>query len=197
MGWGTEPIACITLALGIWITGGLHLDGLMDTADGLGAGEYKCKEAMRDSRVGASGAQALTIVLLIQLAALIELDSLAPIAIPIATFWGRVSPLWAIGNFQYLHNTGSGLSHHVYWKGLKEIVPSLLIILIIFLSLSIIKNDFNYSQLIIICSAIGIFPAIIVPEFLGRRLGGHSGDSYGASVVFVETFILLLFAVIL
>ncbi|MED5164462.1 MAG: adenosylcobinamide-GDP ribazoletransferase, partial [Cyanobacteriota bacterium] len=43
----------------------------------------------------------------------------------------------------------------------------------------------------------GVLPVFLVPEVLGRRLGGHSGDSYGASVVLVETFTLLLLAVLL
>ena len=67
MGWSKEPLALLTIGIGLWMTGGLHLDGLMDTADGLAAGKDRCLEAMRDSRVGSSGVQALTLVLLIQL----------------------------------------------------------------------------------------------------------------------------------
>ena len=52
---------------GIWITGGLHFDGLMDTADGIAAGPEKCLFAMQDSRVGASGVLALIIILLVQI----------------------------------------------------------------------------------------------------------------------------------
>ena len=38
----------------------------------------------------------------------------------------------------------------------------------------------------------GLVPALLVPLWLGRRLGGHSGDSYGASVEWAETLALLL-----
>jgi adenosylcobinamide-GDP ribazoletransferase len=41
---------------------------------------------------------------------------------------------------------------------------------------------------------LGIGPAVLVPLWLGRRLGGHSGDSYGACVEWVETLALLLMA---
>ena len=36
--WPTTSIALIVIALNAWLTGGLHLDGLIDTADGFAAG---------------------------------------------------------------------------------------------------------------------------------------------------------------
>ncbi|MFN5466180.1 MAG: adenosylcobinamide-GDP ribazoletransferase, partial [Cyanobacteriota bacterium] len=38
----------------------------------------------------------------------------------------------------------------------------------------------------------GALPALLVPRWLGRRLGGHSGDSYGACVEWTEMLALLL-----
>ena len=197
MGWTKEPLALLCIVVGIWITGGLHLDGLMDTADGLAAGENRYLEAMQDSRVGASGVLALTMVLLIQLAALIKLDSFAPVAIPIATFWGRCAPLWAIGKFSYLHQNGSASFHKLHWKKWKEIIPSFLILIIFFILLqSIHIHTINHLYLKI-ATAIGIMPALIIPDLLGRKLRGHTGDSYGASVVLVETFMFLFLAILL
>jgi adenosylcobinamide-GDP ribazoletransferase len=40
----------------------------------------------------------------------------------------------------------------------------------------------------------GLLPALVVPLWLGRRLGGHSGDSYGACVEWSEALTLLLSA---
>jgi adenosylcobinamide-GDP ribazoletransferase len=65
----------LVLALGFWLTGGIHADGVMDTADGLAAGE-RALEAMDDSRVGASGVLALVQVLLLRAAALLTLAEL-------------------------------------------------------------------------------------------------------------------------
>ena len=42
----------------------------------------------------------------------------------------------------------------------------------------------------------GTLVALLVPEWLGRRLGGHTGDSYGATVVLTEAFILLMSALL-
>ena len=39
-------------------------------------------------------------------------------------------------------------------------------------------------------------PALTVPLWLGRRLGGHSGDSYGACVEWTEALSLLLAGVL-
>jgi adenosylcobinamide-GDP ribazoletransferase len=39
---------------------------------------------------------------------------------------------------------------------------------------------------------IGLLPAVVVPWRLGRQLGGHSGDSYGACVEWTLSWSLLL-----
>jgi adenosylcobinamide-GDP ribazoletransferase len=90
------PLAqvALLLALALWLTGGLHMDGAMDTADGLAAGE-RLLEAMDDSRVGASGAQALALLLLLRGAALACLGAAAPLALLWAAVWGRVAEVSA------------------------------------------------------------------------------------------------------
>ena len=52
------------------ITGGLHLDGLADTVDGLGGGKTpeERRLIMKDSRVGAFGVLSLILVLLLKFA---------------------------------------------------------------------------------------------------------------------------------
>ena len=195
--WPKESIVLITLSIGYWITGGLHLDGLIDTADGIAAGKDKLKEAMKDSRVGAIGVQVFALILAIQIACLLKIDIFTPLIIPIATFWGRVSPLWAIGNFKYLHREEQGNFHKKNWVNyLNELTPSILTIVFICFILLFKSITINGYYLLLFIS-LGIIPTFIIPELLGKRLGGHSGDSYGASVVIVETCILLFSAIIL
>jgi adenosylcobinamide-GDP ribazoletransferase len=43
---------------------------------------------------------------------------------------------------------------------------------------------------------LGLLPAVLVPLELGRRLGGHSGDSYGACVEWTVSWSLLLMGLI-
>ena len=195
--WPKEALALLSLGVGILITGGLHLDGLMDTADGLAAGKKKCIEAMQDSRVGAAGVQAMALILLIQLSALIKLDSLAPVAIPIATFWGRCAPFWAIEKFSYLHRDGSAAFHQLHWKRWKDLIPTFLILFMTYSILYFAPSTLMQRIPLIFGISLGILPAFLVPDLLGKRLGGHSGDSYGASLVISETFMLLALAIIL
>ena len=191
-GWDVNALALISIAIGMYVTGGLHIDGLIDTADGIAAGKEKCLEAMTDSRVGASGVTAILIVVLLQLAGLLTLDMFSPLALPIASFWGRCSPLIAIQFFPYLHSKQKKSFHHSQWKGLIEFIPTtILLIMILCLAINIpieLKSQINLFAFILL----GIFPCLIVPIALGKRLGGHTGDSYGASVVIVETITLLM-----
>jgi adenosylcobinamide-GDP ribazoletransferase len=174
----------VVLALGLSLTGGLHVDGVMDTADGLGAGP-RALEAMADSRVGASGVQALVVLLLLRAAGLLCLAAAAPASLLWAAFWGRVAPLLAMQWFPYLREQGSAGFHRQHWRGLAaELVPALLVLL---LALALgAWLGWPPPQLV------GLVPAVLVPLWLGRRLGGHSGDSYGACVEWAESLALLL-----
>jgi adenosylcobinamide-GDP ribazoletransferase len=194
--WGglqahVPPLArvCLVLAAALLLTGGLHMDGAMDTADGLAAGE-RLLEAMRDSRVGASGAQALAVLLLLKAGALASLDAAAPWALVWAALWGRMAPLLAMAWFPYLHARGTAGFHRQHWAGLlAEARPGLLAIAGLTL-LSLARG----------CppaGLVGLLPALVVPGWLGRRLGGHSGDSYGACVEWTEALALLLNAAVL
>ncbi len=64
--------AVLTLAAGVALTGGLHEDGLADTADGLGGGRTPAGKIkiMRDSRIGNFGALALMLGLAMRATAL-------------------------------------------------------------------------------------------------------------------------------
>ncbi len=191
--WSNITISLITVGIGIWITGGLHIDGLIDTADGIAAGPQKCLEAMRDSRVGAAGVQSFSLVMLLQLASLIELGELAPYSFPIACFWGRCSALFAIGNFKYLDKQKSQSFHQKYWQGnLKEFIPSLVIIFMSILYIIFSPLQKEKALLALYFLSIGTIPSLIIPFYLARKIKGHNGDSYGASVVLVETSTFLL-----
>ena len=84
--WPDISVALISFAISVVITGGLHIDGLMDTADGIGAGPSKRVEAMKDSRVGAIGVQSLIIILILSLYLIYILKdpfrSLVPLHLP-------------------------------------------------------------------------------------------------------------------
>lgn len=71
------PAAALAVAATLLATGCLHEDGLADTADGFGGGNSREQKLaiMRDSRIGTYGVCALTIALLLRVAALASLPS--------------------------------------------------------------------------------------------------------------------------
>jgi adenosylcobinamide-GDP ribazoletransferase len=190
------PLAQIplVLALGIALSGGLHLDGAMDTADGLAAGPERCLEAMDDSRVGASGVQAFVLLVLLRVGALALLAPQAPAALLGAAVWGRVAPLIAMQTFPYLRpQGGTAAFHRRHWRGwARELAPSLLLLGL----LSGIALGLGWPLWVGLGWG-GLLPALLVPWALGRRLGGHSGDSYGACVEWTQSLCLLLWGLLL
>jgi adenosylcobinamide-GDP ribazoletransferase len=71
-------IACTVAS--VWLTGGFHEDGLADTADGLGGhvSRERALEIMKDSRIGAYGAMALVLALLMKISLLALLGEVDP-----------------------------------------------------------------------------------------------------------------------
>ncbi len=193
--WGLEgrvPLVAqvaLVLALGLWLSGGLHMDGVMDSADGLAAGD-RCLEAMADSRVGASGVQALVLVLLLRTAALALLGTAAPMALVWAAVCGRVAPLPAMAWFPYLRPGGSAAFHRAHGAPLAmELLPTLLL-----LPGLLLLPWPGLAPWPVPTGLVALVPALLVPVALGRRLGGHSGDTYGACVEWTESVGLLLIA---
>jgi len=99
------------LAAGYLITGGLHLDGLMDTFDGIFAGKKKRLKAMKDSKVGSFGVQSLVFITLIQIGCILKIQNQIIIVLPICLFWGRFSNLFFIEKFKYKSYKKRSISH--------------------------------------------------------------------------------------
>ncbi len=91
-------LAMMLLAL---LTGGLHLDGLADTADGLGSRRPapQALEIMRRSDAGPFGVAALVLVLLVQVCALASLPpGRGAAALVLAAVTSRVAVVLATGS---------------------------------------------------------------------------------------------------
>ena len=196
--WSVYASVSICLASGYLITGGLHLDGLMDTFDGIFAGKNKCLKAMKDSQVGAFGVQSLFFITLIQIACLIKVQNQIIIILPICLFWGRFSTLIYIDKFKYITLETKSISHKKYWNGFKKESLVSLIFICIFVIYNLTVN--NPVQFIIqktFLLFIGFFISYLIPKILGSKIGGFTGDACGASVVLVETTMLFIHAVLL
>ena len=196
--WSVYASVPICLASGYLITGGLHLDGLMDTFDGIFAGKNKCLKAMKDSQVGAFGVQSLFFITLIQIACLIKVQNQILIILPICLFWGRFSTLIYIDKFKYITLETKSISHKKYWNGFKkESLVSLIFICIFVIYYLTVNNPVQFIIQKTFLLFIGFFISYLIPKILGSKIGGFTGDACGASVVLVETTMLFIHAVLL
>ena len=190
--WSPIASAIICLVSGYVLTGGLHIDGLMDTFDGIYANKKKRLKAMKDSRVGSFGVLAMFIFSLIQLASIIQLENNLIYSLPICLFWGRFSTLIYIEKFKYISYKSKTLSHKKYWRGLKkEAFISILFLLIIvtfnFSTYSSFQEIIKNISLLLI----SLFCSFQIPQILGKKIGGFNGDSCGACIIICETILLL------
>ena len=196
--WPIFASASICITSGFLITGGLHIDGLMDTFDGLYAGKDKFIKAMKDSRVGAFGVQSIILITLIQLASLMKIDEEIFHVLPICLFWGRFSTLIYIDKFKYFNYKRRSFSHQKYWRGLRKESSISIFILILLASSNLIVSDsyiILFKKLLLLF--IGLLCTWIIPILLGNKTGGVNGDTCGASVVLTETIMLFIYAIAL
>lgn len=182
--------AVLDVSCWVYLTGGLHLDGLMDTADGFGS--YRDRERtiqiMKDSRVGAMGVLAGILVLLLKVSTLYYLLQShvwdGAFAWASAVMIARFAAVVAIFMFPYAKVEGMG-------RGLKE---SLTIWRINLASICAILPMIWWWE----WEGILLFGLVFVLTWLfGRvavsRIGGCTGDIYGALIEGVEVAVLLFF----
>lgn len=172
------------------ITGGLHFDGLMDTADGIFAHQNteKTLEIMKDSRVGNFGVLTGIIFLLIKITSLINLQpKLTILALLLLPLIARYCELYAIGKFKYLRNSGAGKIWHDTTTFTKDQTLGMICIFMT-TGACILHLSINALYLLPLTLSIGIFTG----HALNKILGGHTGDTYGAVVEITESIGLLL-----
>lgn len=172
------------LIIVVWIilTAGLHLDGLMDTADGLFSGQDRegKLEIMRDSRVGAMGVIALTAVLILKLSFLNSLSSADKMWIlAICPAFGRAMMVLAIYFFPYARS-GAGLGRSFAEQA------SWVHILIALVTLAAGTLGLGGSTGLILLG-LAFIPVALVTGWTARQLGGLTGDNYGAICELSET----------
>jgi adenosylcobinamide-GDP ribazoletransferase len=179
------PVAVLVIAAGALLTGGLHLDGVMDTADGVFGGNSPEQRLaiMHDSRVGAFGVVAGVVVLLGQFACLSELTGQARLlALIAAGTIGRWTMLIALALFPAARPAGTGAT---FQSGVTRGMALLGTLLVGALALLA-------GPLGLLAMAAGLAIAVGVGRALTPRLGGLTGDSYGAIAIVIETAVLFI-----
>lgn len=181
-----EVAAMLLVALWAALTGGLHLDGLADTCDGLGGGwsSERALSIMRDARSGPYGVTGIVLVLGLKAAALASLpDGLVWRTLVVAPVLGRAGPLLLIRLCPPARPEGAG---HSFAAGARW--PTLLAGGLVAAAVSVAT-----------LGAWGALPlgaagaaAWGLAVYLRRRLGGFTGDTLGALVETTEAGILTL-----
>lgn len=169
----------------LWLTGALHMDGLMDTADGVFShrNRERMLEIMQDSRVGNFGALTGFCTVLLKVAALHSLKGVAlPIILLLAPVWGRWAEFFAIGRFQYAKPEGKGKIWHDSTKYPFDLIPATIAPLAVTGILTYLGFEFAG-----LYAVVALLTGMFVSYYLNFRLGGHTGDTYGAVVELTET----------
>jgi adenosylcobinamide-GDP ribazoletransferase len=186
--------SAIVVAGWVALTGGLHLDGAMDTADGLAVLDPQRRLAvMADSHTGAFGAMAAVIILLLKVAALAEIATHRWFVLALVAGWGRWGQVVAIVRYPYLKLEGKGAFHKVALRSRWEVMPTLVLLL----SLSAIQGALSPVLWLSvgIASFGGSAIAMMTGLWFNRQLGGHTGDTYGAVVEWTEALLLCLLTI--
>ncbi|BAQ63054.1 cobalamin synthase [Geminocystis sp. NIES-3708] len=185
------PLTKAVLITGFWIflTGGLHLDGIIDTADGLAVqNPEKRLEVMRDSNSGAFGIMAGIIVILLKITSISEINDYLSFYLIFCASYSRWGQLMAIALYRYLREEGKGAF-------LKENLnlPTDIILGSLFIIPLLIMQYFWLNQSLTLISftlVIGITISLLIGWWFKKQLGGHTGDTYGATVEWSEALIL-------
>lgn len=169
------------------ITGALHLDGFIDSMDGLLSGREKKKilEIMRDSRIGSFGVLAAIFLILLKLSFLNEIVSEIryPILIimPVISRWAAVYAAW---NYPYARDTSGTGEPFAKLAGAKEFIGATVFAAILAIFLMRFKG-------IIIWLAAFLF-LLLLTKWINKKIGGMTGDTYGAIIEIMELIILIL-----
>ena len=179
-------LAAILVAALVILTGGLHLDGLMDSCDGLFGGRTRERklEIMRDSRVGSFGVLGAACLLLLKFALFASLKVHAlPFALMMALPSARWAMVLALRVFPSARPTGLGAAFQQ-----AVTTERLLLTGIIALGIALVLG-----QLIgLLVWMAATVTALLLGLWITRSIGGLTGDSLGAIEEVVEVVALLV-----
>ncbi len=161
------------------VTGGLHLDALADTADALGGWTREDRlRIMRDHSIGAFGATALCLVLVIEVAAIASLvesgASLAAFAAVGAASRALAPPLAAVLPYARVAEAGVSVTRgFTFGRSLAALAAAGAIA-----AVGGVAGLGVFGAAVVVCACAGVF--------CRRWIGGVTGDTLGATVQLAE-----------
>ena len=177
--------AGLVLALWVVLTGALHLDGFLDTCDGLLGGSMPESrlEIMKDERVGAFALAGGVLLLLLKFAALASLPSRS-FALLVAPVSGRLGMTLAIFAYPYARREGLGRAMKDNTGVWQVIMAGMTALVVAWLSAG---------WLGLFSIGLAFLMVWLGASFTLRRIPGLTGDIYGALNELIELVVLLAF----
>ncbi|MDB9475639.1 adenosylcobinamide-GDP ribazoletransferase [Dolichospermum circinale] len=185
------------LVVGAWIaiTGGLHLDGAMDTADGLAVGDPQRRlQVMMDSATGAFGAISAIMIIILKITALTDIAENHYLVLMSACGWGRWGQQIAICQYPYLKPSGKGAFHKQAIRSYFDLFPSWVLLI----GLSGVVWVINPHNFVLAVGMVlsGSVISVVTAAWFNYKLDGHTGDTYGAVVEWTEALFLCVITTI-
>jgi adenosylcobinamide-GDP ribazoletransferase len=187
--WPAAVSAALVLAVWVLLSGALHVDGFLDSCDGLWGGTTPESRLaiMRDERVGAFAVIGGILLLILKFAALASIAT--PwrwLALPLAPTLGRWGIALAVAGFPYARPQGLGrdMKDHAGWT--QVALAS---------GITLLAAWFIGHWLGLAAVGLAGLATWGVGQFASHRLNGLTGDIYGAICEITEVLILLFFAV--
>lgn len=200
LGWLTSPLlgAVVGLALLAWLTGALHLDGVADTADGLGS-RKPADEAlaiMRRSDIGPMGVVVLVFVLGLDVASLASLPTPALVvaALAGAVMVSRLAVTVATVSRTSARVSGFGALFVGVTSTATAVVNALVAALVV-VALGWLGAGWRGAVALGAASLVAGIVARLWGSRLVRRLGGWTGDIFGSLIEVTQAAFLLSAAV--
>lgn len=192
-------LAFATLAMQVLITGALHEDGLSDSADGIGGGRDRESALliMKDSRVGSYGAVALILSFGIRAAAIAALATvLTPSALGMALLAvaaaSRTAMVWHWSLLPPARRDGVAASVGEPERGATvfALASGILIAALLLLPHGTVLA-------IALALAAAVLAVLVFDRIALRKIGGHTGDTIGATQQLAEMSVLFALALAL
>ena len=197
---GGEIGAIVAVILLILITGGLHLDGIADTADGLFSyrSRERMLEIMRDSTLGTNGVIAIVLTVLLKYFLLHNIPTHgAALAVLLTPVIGRMALVWHSAVARYAREE-RGIGDFVNQTGLAQAAAATGVSLgIVAGALALWGLEPRFvAMMVIILHAPAILLAMLFAFYLKGRLGGITGDTLGATIELTEISTFLVFLLV-
>lgn len=174
------------------LTGGLHLDGLGDTFDGLFSNRSKEKilEIMRDSRVGTNAVLALVSIILLNYALINGLEASGSLISALMLFpvAGRIGSLFGAGVSIYARKTEGLGKSFIDYCGKKEMLLGGAVAIVIFSAILGLKG--------LIMAPLMMITALLITKIFTKKIQGATGDILGAVCELNQTTFLLLYYIV-